>query len=217
MIIEIQNGDATSPKPQEATEYLPRTGIIIGHIANSIGAWGAGFVLALNKLSLAPKNAYKALSQYYVHESTSLPQLKNSSIPLGITQFVEIEPDLWVANMIAQKGINKNGDTDLVDYDSLYKCLKTVFSRAILLRCNVSMPAGMGSGLAGGKRETIHSMIKNMALSGLIVEMEKQMKFIPKITLWEFPVISTSVSTVSNLVNEVDAALKDFRGIDLDI
>ena len=201
MIIEIQKGDATSPKPQEATEHLPRTGVIISHICNNCqgGVWGAGFVLALNKISFVPKSAYKALCNNY-----------QPNVPLGITQFVEIDPDLWVANMIAQKGINKNhsGDTDLVDYNSLYKCLKTVFSRAVLLRCNVSMPAGIGSGLAGGNREKIHSIIKQMANSGVINELEPKMKFVPKITLWEFP---------GDVVQNTGNALKDFRGIDLDI
>jgi len=52
MKVETKSGSATDVMPDDA-------GIIIAHLANCVGAWGAGFVVAINKISLAPKLAYK--------------------------------------------------------------------------------------------------------------------------------------------------------------
>ncbi len=142
MKIETKTGSATSPRPDA-------NGVIIAHLNNHIGAWGRGFVLAVNELSMAAKNAYTALCIDY-----------GKHVPLGTTQFVEIKPNLFVANMIAQNGLDKSKVANgcLVDYSALKKCLETVFYRAVILECNVHIPAGMGSGLAGGSKQVIADM-----------------------------------------------------------
>lgn len=171
MIVKIKQGSAISPRP--TSDH----GVIIAHLCNSVSAWGAGFVLAVNQLSAIPRKAYKEMAQRH-----------NKNIPLGETQFCEVEPNLWVANMVAQNGIDKSVDPNgcLVDYKALDRCLRTVFERAVLLGCHVHIPSGMGSGLAGGSEQMIHDLIKTRASNTPIDLLEKQMRFVPHITLWEF-------------------------------
>lgn len=169
MVIQANQGSATSARPSGDT------GVIIAHLNNHLGRWGRGFVLAVDELSPAPKVAYKHYAK--VH---------NNDLPLGETQLIEIEPGLFVANMIAQKGIDRSQTTCLVDYNALKTCLTTVFLRAVLLRCNVHIPDGIGSGLAGGDKKTITDIIAEVASDKRIVDMEQHMGFVPTITLWEF-------------------------------
>lgn len=170
MKIETKTGSATSARPDT-------NGVIIAHLCNSVGGWGRGFVLAINDLSAIPRKAYKECSQRH---------LKN--IPLGETQFCEVEPNLWVANMIAQNGLDKSKVADgcLVDYNALQECLKLVFQRAVVLKCNIHIPAGMGSGLAGGSKKLITDMILAVATSASIFALENVAGFTPIVTLWEF-------------------------------
>lgn len=186
MIVETQKGSATSPKPQLAALPIDGWGVIIAHLANNIGAWGRGFVLAVDQLSPIPRKAYKEMAQRH-----------SKVIPLGETQFCEVEPELWVANMVAQNGIDKAADPKgcLVDYKALDECLKTTFQRAVLLRCNVHIPSGMGSGLAGGNKQMIHELIKTRAACTSIDLVERHMGFVPRVTLWEFD-DTTAVSYV---------------------
>jgi len=171
MKIETKQGSATSPRPS-GSGTLTR-GVIIAHLCNNKSAWGAGFVLAVNELSLAAKLAYKELCKHY-----------NGEAPLGITQFVEVQPDLFIANMIAQNGVDKSIGDCLVDYAALEKCLTKVFSRAAALRCDVHIPSGIGSGLAGGDEQKIHDIIKTLAADSRFRVDDPVQE--PTVTLWEF-------------------------------
>ncbi len=177
MIVETQKGSATSAKPQPSAGSIAGWGVIIAHLCNHVGAWGKGFVLAVDQLSLIPRKAYKEMAQRH-----------SKVMPLGETQFCEVEPNLWVANMVAQNGIDKAADPNgcLVDYKALDQCLKTTFERAVLLRCNVHIPSGMGSGLAGGSEKMIHAIVETRARHTPLVLLEQQLQFVPRVTLWEF-------------------------------
>lgn len=204
--LETKNGSATSPRPSK------KRGIIIAHIANSRGKWGKGFVLAINKLSLAAKAAYQA----YARDCSN-------NIPLGHTQFVEVQPNLFVANMIAQNGVDKSiaDDGCLVDYDALTKCISLVFDRASSLRCNVHIPAGIGSGLAGGDREKIHEIIKSAAkFEGIAHGSSNPVSL--GVTLWEFDNTSADSYIKTQNLDDSDVDLSDildgggtFRDLDL--
>lgn len=71
-------GDATAPEGDG-----PK---IIVHVCNDIGAWGAGFVMALSRKWEAPEREYRALSKYR----------------LGKVHLVAVEKNLHVANMIGR-------------------------------------------------------------------------------------------------------------------
>lgn len=178
-MVTIKQGDATSPRPQ------PNDGVVLAHLCNNIGAWGRGFVLAVDKVSPVPKAAYKALF------AQCCPK-----ILLGTVQIIECwlagVPDgshagqYFIANMIAQSDIRKN-DIDnpcLVIYDALEVCLREVFSFAAKLGYPVHMPEGIGSGLAGGDKSVIRGLIEKVAL-----------ECSADVTLWEYS-DSSSVSYV---------------------
>lgn len=143
-------GDATEPQGDGNK--------IICHICNDIGAWGAGFVLAVSKKWKFPEEAYRAMSK---------EQRK-----LGETQLVFCERKtngdvIFVANMIAQHDIKPEIKelpigkqvTPPIRYFALADCLQTVRYHAITNHATVHMPR-IGAGLAGGDWKEIESYIK---------------------------------------------------------
>jgi hypothetical protein len=209
MKVKTDTGSATDARPDTA-------GVIIAHLCNHVGAWGKGFVLAVNDLSMGPKIAYKAYAQ-----------VCNQQCPLGVTQMIECQPDLWVANMIAQNGLDKSAVANgvLVDYNALQECLKTVFRRAVVLKCNVHIPAGMGSGLAGGDKTLIIDMIKSIATAQWVMKLEQEMDFVPEVTLWEFTDTSAKSyvggavvpASTDPVTADVDEALNNFTSTGIDL
>lgn len=120
-------GDATEP---EGIGHK-----VIVHVCNDVGAWGAGFVMALSR-------RWKAPEQLYLDGKR---QLK-----LGAVQVVTVEPDVDVSNMIAQRAFPTHKNPCALDYFALHECLRTL---ACIYgnRDNVSfrMPR-IGCGIAGG-------------------------------------------------------------------
>ncbi len=170
--IETRIGDATSPRPK-------KNGVIVAHLVNNKGAWGGGFVHALNDLSPVPAAAYKAWAA-----------ANQKDIPLGQVQFVEILPGMFVANLCAQNGIKP----PVLDLRQFEACLKLVFNRALRLGYNIHIPAGIGSWAAGGDRDEIHTSLKRVASgvekSNKLVALTKQAlgeTIELDITLWDLP------------------------------
>lgn len=194
MNLEIKNGDATAASRDK------QRGVIIAHIVNCKGAWGKGFVLALNKMSPIPQAAYKAWKQ----------QSAPNNIPLGDTLFVEVEPGKFVANMCAQKSINRK-DGCLIDYEAFENCMLVTFLRALRLGYDVHMPEGIGSGLAGGDKDKIHGIIKSAAEKA-----EQDSKFVKmvreclnkslevSVVLWRFEDKAASSYVSDNLGDAAD-------------
>lgn len=142
--INYLKGDATNPIGDGKK--------IICHICNNIGGWGAGFVLALSKKWSEPEARYRA---WY--------KSKDQSFKLGNVQFVVVEEDIVIANMIGQHLtypiIDKDGKTvPPIRYNSLEHCLNKVADYANENNCSVHMPK-IGAGLAGGDWNRIESLI----------------------------------------------------------
>jgi O-acetyl-ADP-ribose deacetylase (regulator of RNase III) len=85
--LRIIEGDATSP---QATG--PK---IIAHICNDLGGWGKGFVLAISRRWPQPERDYH---DWYRHRASN-------DFGLGQVQLVQVQADIWVANMVGQHGI----------------------------------------------------------------------------------------------------------------
>ena len=129
-------GDATAPEGEGRK--------IICHICNDIGAWGAGFVLALSAKWTYPENRYRAMPQY----------------KLGSAMVLEVEEDLYVANMIAQHGIRPNAvDIPPIRYQALKDALTKVNEVANAMGATLHMPR-IGCGLAGGEWDIVEDIIK---------------------------------------------------------
>ena len=133
-------GDATVPSSKGTK--------IIAHICNDIGGWGKGFVLAISKRWKEPENQYR---KWYRDKN---------NFQLGEVRLVQVEPYVYVANMIAQKGIKTGSKGVPIRYEAVEKCLAALSQKAIELNASVHMPR-IGCGLAGGKWERIEPLISD--------------------------------------------------------
>lgn len=135
-------GDATKPEIKGKK--------IIAHICNNSGKWGKGFVLAISKRWKQPEQLYRSLYE----------KRGEMGFIMGETFFSPVEPDIWVGNMIAQKGIYQKGINEKpLDYKSLYSCLDKVGEKAIEEKAVVCMPK-IGTGLAQGDWVIIEDIIE---------------------------------------------------------
>jgi len=138
--ISYVTGDATDPQ-------VPGPKIIT-HVCNDVGGWGAGFVLALSRRWPKPEHQYRSWHRF------------RGSVPfeLGLVQFVDVGPELLVANMIAQAGYVKSF-TPPIRYDAVEMCLLKVASVAAPWPASVHMPR-IGCGLGGATWERIEPIIE---------------------------------------------------------
>lgn len=137
--IHYVKGDATSP--------VAKGNKIIVHICNDMGGWGKGFVLAISKKWKKPEIGYKNW------------HMSGENFVLGAMQLVQVEEDVWIANMIGQEGIykNKKGEPP-IRYQATESALQKVAMEAIKLDASVHMPR-IGCGLAGGSWDKIEPLI----------------------------------------------------------
>ncbi|MCF7785380.1 MAG: hypothetical protein K9N47_04615 [Prosthecobacter sp.] len=135
-------GDATRPPTWRH--------VIIAHICNDIGHWGAGFVLALSERWPQPEMQYRQWHRDGMEGS--------SPFALGEVQFVRVSETTVVANMIGQQGIRGHGKLPPIRYEAVDRALGRVGHEALQLGASVHMPR-IGSGLAGGSWERIEPLI----------------------------------------------------------
>jgi O-acetyl-ADP-ribose deacetylase (regulator of RNase III) len=136
--INYVTGDATAPQGDGVK--------IICHICNDIGAWGAGFVLAVSNKWRYPEDFYRARHTY----------------PLGHVDILSVEDNLFVANMIAQHGIRPDADgVPPIRYAALVEALVKVNIVAEELNATLHMPR-IGAGLAGGDWKAIEKIVQTV-------------------------------------------------------
>jgi O-acetyl-ADP-ribose deacetylase (regulator of RNase III) len=132
-VITYITGDATRP----AASVGPRC---IVHVCNDVGAWGAGFVLAVSARWAAPEAVYRAEERR----------------TLGSVQLIAVETKLYVANLIAQNGTPRGGQRAL-DYAALGRCLQTL-AELTGPEWSFHMPR-IGCGIAGGRWDQVEPII----------------------------------------------------------
>jgi O-acetyl-ADP-ribose deacetylase (regulator of RNase III) len=134
-------GDATNPRIDRIYGKA-----IITHVCNDVGAWGAGFVMAISKKWKEPEIEYKKMS--------------NKTRKLGYVQFVPVENNIIIANLIGQHDIksNENG-VPPINYAAIEIGLNKIFKFANNIGASVHMPR-IGCGLAGGSWEIMELIIK---------------------------------------------------------
>jgi O-acetyl-ADP-ribose deacetylase (regulator of RNase III) len=138
--IRYLKGDATQPQASGSR--------IITHICNDRGGWGKGFVLAISRRWAEPEAAYRA---WYEDRS-------GNDFGLGEVQLIPVEPDTWVANMVAQHGMTASAEGPPIRYEAVRACLAKVAEMATERDASVHMPR-IGCGLAGGTWERIEPII----------------------------------------------------------
>jgi O-acetyl-ADP-ribose deacetylase (regulator of RNase III) len=145
MSLVFLKGDATAPQAKGKK--------IIAHICNDLGGWGKGFVLAISKRWKEPEAGYRKWHK------------ERDGFELGAVKFVEVEPTIWVANMIGQHGMKSGSKGPPIRYEAVESCLQMVAEKANELGATVHMPR-IGCGLAGGKWEKIEPIIKRTLVDG---------------------------------------------------
>jgi O-acetyl-ADP-ribose deacetylase (regulator of RNase III) len=153
MAIRYVTGDATRPEGEG-----PR---VIVHCCNDLGHWGRGFVLALSKRWTLPEEAYREWARLrYAPDKQYNGEVQTSGpFMLSEVQFVEVEKDLWVANLIGQHGIGGRPLPPPIRYEAINRGFKYVRAHAQSVRASVAMPR-MGAGLAGGSWDKIADIIE---------------------------------------------------------
>jgi O-acetyl-ADP-ribose deacetylase (regulator of RNase III) len=144
--LRIIKGDATSPQAKG-----PK---IIAHVCNDLGGWGKGFVLAVSRRWPEPERAYRDW-----HRDRA-----DNDFGLGATQLVHVRPDIWVANMVGQRGTRTGSKGPPIRYDALARCLNALAEHASRLGAGVHMPR-IGAGLGGGRWELIEPLIAEALLA----------------------------------------------------
>ncbi|MYS94380.1 MULTISPECIES: macro domain-containing protein [Streptomyces] len=139
--IRYVRGDATVPSVKGVK--------VIAHVCNDIGGWGKGFVLAISRRWPEPEAAYRAW-----HRGRAA-----NDFGLGAAQFVQVEPYVWVANMIGQRGTRTGSKGVPVRYEAIDTALEAMAERAGELGASVHMPR-IGCGLAGGKWSRVEPLIE---------------------------------------------------------
>lgn len=142
--IKYIKGDATKPIGEG-----PK---VIVHICNDIGAWGAGFVMALSSRWEGPEMMYR---RWCGHQR---------NFKLGYIQRVKVEDGLTVINMIAQHKVGMVNGKPPIDYSALYTCLFKVGQYVKDVKASVHMPR-IGCGLAGGDWNVVEGIIKEILSS----------------------------------------------------
>ena len=143
--IKYVQGDATSP-------IGPGNKFIV-HVCNDIGAWGAGFVLAISRRWDEPEAMYRKWFRV------------DHDFKLGRIQRVQVEEDITVVNMIAQNGVGVNARGNIpLRYTMVAECLRKVAKRASEVGASVHMPR-IGCGLAGGSWPAIEKIIEDTLLA----------------------------------------------------
>ncbi|WP_231114419.1 macro domain-containing protein [Lentzea aerocolonigenes] len=145
-MLQVTKGDATSPQAKG-----PK---IIAHVCNDLGGWGKGFVLAVSKRWPEPERAYRAWHR----------ERARNDFGLGAVQLVQVRPDIWVANMVGQRGTRTGSKGPPVRYEAISQCLDTLTAHAVRLGASVHMPR-IGCGLAGGRWELIEPLIAETLLA----------------------------------------------------
>lgn len=171
-MINYVTGDATAP--------VGSGDMVIAHICNDQGVWGAGFVMALHK-------KWPTLRSLYQRAMHSKPvggtagQIEGyflAGLKLGDVQWLVAERDgdqrLTIANMIAQRMV-PDDEGKLVDYAALEACLENLHD-GLLDGESVHMPR-IGTGIGGGKWEPIEKLITenlvDLGVSVTVYDLEK--------------------------------------------
>lgn len=142
--IKYIKGDATRP--------IGDGNKLLIHCCNDIGLMGAGVALAIAQKWPQVKVQYKKWSRGHV---------KGLKFALGMVQFVKVEDDIVVGNMIGQQGIRKKGNAPPIRYSAIVKCLEKVKSAALANNASVHAPK-FGSDRAGGRWDIIEGYINDI-------------------------------------------------------
>ncbi|MFI6689744.1 macro domain-containing protein [Streptomyces sp. NPDC050485] len=139
-------GDATAPHGKGVK--------LIAHVCNDLGGWGKGFVVAISRRWPEPERAYRRWHR----------ERAGNDFGLGAVQFVQVDPYVWVANMVGQHGIRTGSKGVPVRYEAIDKALTALADKALELEASVHMPR-IGCGLAGGSWPRVEPLVMDRLIA----------------------------------------------------
>jgi O-acetyl-ADP-ribose deacetylase (regulator of RNase III) len=145
--INYVRGDAVYPEG-------PGNKIIV-HICNDVGHWGGDFTWKLTERWHKPQMAYQ--HHHMLNDTDEL-------LELGTTQFVKVEHDVWVANLIGQHGTGNRSIVPPIRHDAVHSGLDRVARKALQINASVHMPR-IGCGLAGDPWERMEQIIRQTLIN----------------------------------------------------
>ena len=145
MKIDYVKGDATEPIGEGKK--------LICHCCNDIGGWGSGFVVALSKKWDDPEIEYRR----WANDNNY-----NKPFMLGQVQYVRVERDIAVANMIGQSGVGGFHELSPIRYGAIEECLIRI-REAWRVKKDFSLHCPrFGAGLAGGDWDSIEHILERV-------------------------------------------------------
>ncbi len=136
--IRMEFGDATKPRGVGTK--------IIAQVVNSSGALGLGFGKSLSK------------NFPIVKEELQKWHKEKSEFILGNSRLIKVSEEMYIFQMLAQKGLFAKAGEIPLKYSSLKKCLSELATQAQDLDASIHMPM-IGAGQAQGDWNVIQGMI----------------------------------------------------------
>jgi len=163
-MLKVIPGNATHPEG-EGTHP-----ILIPHVCNDLGKWGAGFTKGIDiRWGDGPREAYQSWAKGNPPEDISLVSnielAYQTKFELGGLQALRLPNKIYLVNMIGQHRVASSVNTGRkpIRYIALAKAMKNLAEQVILHDTfeNISIHCPkFGSGLAGGNEDAILEMIR---------------------------------------------------------
>lgn len=141
--------------------------LVVAHVCNNIGAWGAGFTRSINDdIGPRPEMMYRVWAERCLRSGSDTTHTSGEFTPLtfglGQVQIVRVNAVVFVANMVAQNGLRSATNPVPLQYAELETCLWVLGFLTGLLAgedgVTVQMPR-IGCGLAGGEWARVEPLI----------------------------------------------------------
>lgn len=158
-MIEYREADLFDVIPEFAR------GVVVAHVCNNIGAWGAGFTRGLSQRFPEAERAFRVWSDR--RSASGRVHTTSGRYALGAIQLVSLPDDVCVANMVAQVGI---GAGPRLDYAALRTCLEYLAVAEPVQDAGVVLVPRLGCGLAGGSWAKVEPLLaQHLARTRVVV------------------------------------------------
>lgn len=144
--VEYITGDVTNPI--DAPEFETK---IIAHCCNNLGVMGAGVAAAISGKWPNVRDEY--LLWFDLAERWQMP------IEGGMVQFIKVEKNIFVANIIGQNGVKAPNNPMPIRYLWIERGMDRVYNFAREMNASVHLPR-IGCGLAAGRWDMVEKFCK---------------------------------------------------------
>lgn len=144
-------GNALAPQ-SEKTNF-------IAHCCNDIGAWGAGFVIAISNISVKPEMEYGFWARPTLHRTASCAFIPLDVFELGAIQIVPFRRNDYIVNIIGQRSIGKDSEGNPpIRYEAITAGFEKLLPVLKTQNGELHVPR-LGVGLAGGSWDKIEEIL----------------------------------------------------------